>query len=88
MGYKHLCLSERHYIGFESKLGKSFNKIASDLGRSQSTISSIGNCRPNSAIIMELDRRLGCPGMDFDPDAEIMEEISLLTPIYGGMHYD
>jgi predicted molibdopterin-dependent oxidoreductase YjgC len=37
---------------------------------------------------MDLGRRLGCPGMDFDSNAEIMEEISLLTPIYGGMHYD
>lgn len=51
-------------------------------------IDPIGNCRPDSEIIMELGRRLGCPGMDFDSDAEIMEEISLLAPIYGGMHYD
>jgi predicted molibdopterin-dependent oxidoreductase YjgC len=51
-------------------------------------IPPIGNCRPDSEIIMKLGRRLGCPGMNFDSDAEIMEEISLLTPIYGGMHYD
>jgi len=51
-------------------------------------IPPIGNCRPDSEIIMELGRRLGCPGMDFDSDAEIMEEICLLTPIYGGMYYD
>ncbi len=51
-------------------------------------IDPIGNCRPDSEIIMELGRRLGCPGMDFDSNAEIMEEIGVLTPIYGGMHYD
>ncbi len=51
-------------------------------------IPPIHDCRPDSEIIMELGRRMGCPGMDFDSDAEIMEEISLLTPIYGGMHYD
>ncbi len=51
-------------------------------------IRPIHNCLPDSKIIMELGRRTGCPGMDFDSDAEIMEEISLLTPIYGGMHYD
>jgi len=51
-------------------------------------IAPIHNCRPDSHIIMELGKRLGCPGMEFDSDAEIMEEISLLTPIYGGMHYD
>ncbi len=51
-------------------------------------IEPIGDCRPDSEIIMELGKRLNCPGMDFASDAEIMEEISLLTPIYGGMHYD
>lgn len=51
-------------------------------------IAPIHNCRPDSDIIMELGIRLGCPGMEFDSNAEIMEEISLLTPIYGGMHYD
>lgn len=51
-------------------------------------IAPIHNCRPDSVIIMELGKRMGCPGMDFDSDAEIMEEISLLTPIYGGIHYD
>lgn len=51
-------------------------------------IDPIGNCRSDSRIIMELGKRLDCPGMDFESDAEIMEEISLLTPIYGGMHYD
>lgn len=51
-------------------------------------IPPIHNCRPDSKIIMELGRRLNCPGMNFDTEAEIMEEISLLTPIYGGMHYD
>jgi len=51
-------------------------------------ITPIHNCRPDSHIIMELGRRIGCPGMEFDSDSEIMEEICLLTPIYGGMHYD
>ncbi len=51
-------------------------------------IPPIHNCRPDSEIIMELGHRMGCPGMDFNSDAEIMEEISLLAPIYGGMHYD
>ncbi len=51
-------------------------------------IAPINDCRPDSHIIMELGRRLGCPGMDFDSDAEIMEEICLLTPIYGGMYHD
>jgi predicted molibdopterin-dependent oxidoreductase YjgC len=55
---------------------------------SRRAIKPVGNSRPDSEIIMALGRRLGCPGMDFASGAEIMEEISLVTPIYGGMHYD
>ena len=39
MGYTHLSLAERYYIELERKREKSLNKIASDLGRSQSTVS-------------------------------------------------
>ena len=39
MSYKHLSLEERHYIEIERKLGTSMNKIASALGRAQSTLS-------------------------------------------------
>jgi len=39
MGYGHLSLAERYYIEFSRKLGKSLNRIAGDMGRSQSTIS-------------------------------------------------
>lgn len=51
-------------------------------------IPPLGNCLPDSEIIMALGKRLDCPGMDFESSDEIMEEINLLTPIYGGMHYD
>ena len=39
MGYKHLSLTERHYIQLGRKKGKSLSQIASDLDRSPSTIS-------------------------------------------------
>jgi len=39
MSYEHLSLAERHYIQVERKMGKSFTAIASNLGRSPSTIS-------------------------------------------------
>jgi len=39
MGYKHLSLEDRHYIEVERKEGRSLNKIARALGRSQSTLS-------------------------------------------------
>lgn len=39
MSYKHLSLEERHYIKVERKAGRSMNKIAESLDRSQSSIS-------------------------------------------------
>ena len=39
MSYKHLSLEERHYIEIEMRAGKSLNKIAKALRRSQSTLS-------------------------------------------------
>ncbi len=46
-----------------------------------------GECRADSEIIMELSRRLGY-AMEYDSSGEVMEEIALLSPIYGGMHHD
>jgi formate dehydrogenase major subunit/formate dehydrogenase alpha subunit len=46
-----------------------------------------GSARPDGEIIMELSSRMGYP-MEYGSAAEIMEEICLLTPIYGGMYYD
>lgn len=46
-----------------------------------------GECRADSEIIMELSCRLGfC--MEYDSSAEVMEEIAMLSPIYGGMYHD
>lgn len=39
MSYKHLNLAERYYIEVEKKAGRSMNKIAQAMGRTQSTIS-------------------------------------------------
>jgi len=50
-------------------------------------IEPIGSAWPDYKIIMELSRRLGYP-MDYDTPAEIMEEICMLTPIYGGTYHD
>lgn len=46
-----------------------------------------GEARSDSWIIQELATRMGYP-MHYDSPAEVMEEIALLTPIYGGMYYD
>ena len=46
-----------------------------------------GECRADSEIIMELSTRLGY-AMEYDASSEVMEEIALLSPIYGGMYHD
>ncbi|MFC1524580.1 molybdopterin oxidoreductase family protein, partial [Thermodesulfobacteriota bacterium] len=50
-------------------------------------IPPIGNCRTDSDILLEISRHMGYT-MHYDSPAEIMEEIALLAPIYGGMHHD
>ncbi len=50
-------------------------------------IPPIGECRTDAEIIAELSNRLDYP-MEYENMAEVMEEIALLTPIYGGMYHD
>ena len=50
-------------------------------------IEPLGKCRPDSEIIISLSNLMGYP-MDYQEPAEIMEEIALLTPIYGGIYHD
>lgn len=50
-------------------------------------IAPIGNSRTDADIIAALAQRLDY-SMEYDSPAEIMEEIAMLAPIYGGMHHD
>lgn len=50
-------------------------------------IEPVASAWPDDRIIMELSRRLGYP-MEYESPAEVMEEICMLTPIYGGMYHD
>lgn len=50
-------------------------------------IPPLGNSKTDSDIIMAISNRLGYQ-MDYDSPAEIMEEIALVAPIYGGMYHD
>ena len=50
-------------------------------------IDPVGSSWPDHRIIIELSRRLGY-AMNYQSPAEIMEEICMLTPIYGGMYHD
>lgn len=46
-----------------------------------------GLARPDWVIVCEIAKRLGGKGFDYNHPAEIMEEISSLTPIYKGVSY-
>ena len=46
-----------------------------------------GESRTDARIIMEISARAGYE-MDYESMAEVMEEIALLTPIYGGIYHD
>jgi len=55
--------------------------------RTRKAISPYGLSKPDWQIICELSSRMNYP-MDYESPAEIMEEIAMVTPIYGGVSYD
>ena len=50
-------------------------------------VEPVGESRPDWKIVCELSKSMGHP-MSYASSAEIMEEISGVTPIYGGVHFD
>jgi formate dehydrogenase major subunit/formate dehydrogenase alpha subunit len=46
-----------------------------------------GECRTDSSIIISIANLMGYE-MQYESMAEVMEEIALLTPIYGGIYHD
>lgn len=50
-------------------------------------IAPLGSCRSDGEIIIALSQAMGYT-MSYESMAEVMEEISLLAPIYGGMFHD
>jgi predicted molibdopterin-dependent oxidoreductase YjgC len=55
--------------------------------RLRKAIEPVGDCRADWWITGELGKRMGGKGFDFDHPSQIMEEISTLTPSYGGISY-
>ena len=50
-------------------------------------IDPLMNCKPDWEIIQMLASKMGAKGFDFASPEEIMKEIAMLTPIYGGITY-
>jgi formate dehydrogenase alpha subunit len=56
--------------------------------RVRKAIEPVGDSRPDWWITCELGKRMGGKGFDFNHPSQIMEEISNLTPSYGGISYE
>ena len=71
---------------FAEKEG-TFTNTARRIQRVRRAVEPPGSSRPDWRIICELAGRMGYE-MDYASPAEVMDEISRLTPIYGGVSYD
>lgn len=55
--------------------------------RIRKAIDCVGNSKEDWRIICEIAKRCGYEGMNYSHPSEIMDEITKVTPIYGGMTY-
>ncbi len=72
-------------VSFAEKEG-TFTNTERRVQRVRQAIKPIGSSRPDWKIMLELFKRMGAPQKISTP-AKIMEEISRLTPQYGGITY-
>ena len=55
--------------------------------RVRKAIEPVGDSKPDWWIICQIAKRLGAKGFDFKRPAQVMDEISRVTPSYGGISY-
>ena len=73
-------------VSFAEKDG-TYTNTERRVQRLRKAIEPIGHSRPDWQIICDLSTRLGYP-MSYPSPKEIMDEITSLTPSYGGMRYE
>ncbi|HID31410.1 MAG TPA: formate dehydrogenase subunit alpha, partial [Desulfobacterales bacterium] len=56
--------------------------------RVREAIEPVGHSRPDWMIICNIAQNMGAKGFDFDSPEQIIEEISAVTPSYGGITYE
>jgi len=81
--YAHVALPA---ASFAEKDG-TFTSTERRIQRVRQAIPPVGSSRPDWQIISELSFRMNYL-MEYESPAEIMEEIAMLTPIYGGVSFD
>jgi formate dehydrogenase alpha subunit len=74
-------------VSFAEKDG-TFTNTDRRVQRVRQAIAPLGNSKPDWWITCQLGQRLGAKGFDFEHPEGIMEEISRLTPSYGGISYE
>ena len=81
--YAHIVLPS---TTFAEKDG-TFTNTERRVQRVRKAIEPIGNSRPDWWIISQIGQRMGSDGFSFNDPSQIMDEISALTPSYGGISY-
>ena len=56
--------------------------------RVRKAIEPIGNSKPDWWVTCQIALRMGAKGFDFEHPSQIMDEITSLTPSYGGISYN
>jgi len=65
-----------------------FTNTERRIQRVRKAIEPIGNSKPDWWIICQLAIRMGAQNFDFEHPSEVMGEITMLTPSYGGVTYE
>ena len=73
-------------VSFAEKDG-TYTNTERRVQRVRKAIDPVGKSRPDWQVICDLSTRLGYP-MAYPSPKEIMDEIAVLTPSYGGMRYE
>ena len=73
-------------VSFAEKDG-TFTNTERRVQRVRQAIAPVGQAKPDWWITAQLAQRMGSQGFDFAHPAQIMDEITRLTPSYGGISY-
>jgi formate dehydrogenase alpha subunit len=71
---------------FAEKEG-TYTSIERRIQRVRKALQPPGDARPDWAVICQLASRMGYP-MEYETPADVMDEVSRLIPLYGGISYD
>jgi len=73
-------------VSFAEKDG-TFTNTDRRVQRVRKAVEPVGDSRPDWQITCQLGKKMGNGGFDFAHPSQIMDEIALLTPSYGGISY-